>query len=704
MALDSNYVTAVDLNPYFVDKSTGEPLAGGVVSFYEDNNRVIGKPVYQLTGSPPNYTYTALPNPMILSNTGTFQDTNGNDIAVYYYPYDENGDIQLYYITVVDSLGTPQFTREAWPNEFAPSTSTSQTPVVNQISNSQFSQISFVNPLTITTAGAGTVNVNIAPGWFLNLTTSAVGSVTVAQNAVAGTSAYPYNPPFTLTVTPGANVTGLSLTQRLTNNPDIWSPQNVGAANGWVATSVLVAAGSSLAVNYVPSTGPTQNLLTANNTGGVYAEFTNTIQLTPPANTDTGATGYININIVLPVATPTTLGNIQVVPLQTNITGVTYGESSINNQISQLMYYYLPLLKYKPIKSYLVGWDFPLNPLQFAPASITVAAANVSSYYWDNTIIFQNATHGVTVTPAASGAISILSNNNTQFALVQYIPAPLANAALQNNLSVNIAAATAAVGGLQGTVSLWYTTGALPSTIGASQSIVASLTAAGKPATFNGAWVEIPRNGLGSTANATSLLGDAVFTVGSSATSRYNDYGFSGWTLSGNAAVNTATFMAIVVGFAPLSTASSINIESISLVPGDIPTRPAPQTPDEVLRDCQYYYEKSFDIDVLPVVNGGHSGQALIALLSTDTSHFQYFPTIYYKVTKYSTAPVGTIYNPVGNNNFCGVVEASAVDSCTTTTIQCFQSGFLINFTPPVSAIVTDSIVAQWTIDSRLGQ
>jgi hypothetical protein len=448
-----------------------------------------------------------------------------------------------------------------------------------------------------------------------------------------------------------------------------------------------------------------QHLLTANNTGGVYAEFTNTVQLTPPTNTETSTTGSVNIVIVLPIATPTTLGNVQVVPLQSNITGITYGETSVNSQINQLFYYYNPLLEYKPIKSYLVGWDFPLNPAQFVAMPITFANINASNYYWDQTIIFQNAAHGVTISRGASGALSVLSNNTTQFALIQYIPAPLANTILQNPLSVNISAATAVIGGLTGTVSLWYTTGVLPSTIASQQSIVASLNATGKPVTFNGSWIEVPRNGINGSSSATSLLGDATFKVSSSATANFNDYSFSGWNLNGAAAANTATFVAIVVGFAPLTTANSIDIESISLVPGNIPTRPAPQTYDEVLRDCQYYYEKSFDVGVYPAQNAGTGyGEELIALLSTDITHYQYYPTIHYKVTKYNPLPVVTTYNPLFNNSFCGVVEASAVASCTTTTTKPAQSSMLINFTPPSSAIVTDSIVVHWSVDSRLGQ
>lgn len=119
--LDSRFIVTSDLEEYFVDKDTGLPLAAGIVTFYSDIDRNTKKPVYQLTGSPPNYSYAVLPNPCILSAVGTFQDALGNNIVPYYFPYegtpaDSDGTIELYYITVESSGLVPQFTREAWPN------------------------------------------------------------------------------------------------------------------------------------------------------------------------------------------------------------------------------------------------------------------------------------------------------------------------------------------------------------------------------------------------------------------------------------------------------------------------------------------------------------------------------------------------------------------------------------------------------------
>jgi hypothetical protein len=116
MSINTLYIPAFYFQGGILDKNTGFPLAGGIVTFYKDQARTELKPVYQISESPPNYSFTVLPNPMTLSSIGTFQDNSGNDIVPYFFPYDENGNKELYYITVDSSLLVPQFTREGEPN------------------------------------------------------------------------------------------------------------------------------------------------------------------------------------------------------------------------------------------------------------------------------------------------------------------------------------------------------------------------------------------------------------------------------------------------------------------------------------------------------------------------------------------------------------------------------------------------------------
>lgn len=199
MGLDARFIVTSDLESLFRDKTTGLPLAGGIVTFYSDINRAIKKPVYQLTGSPPNYSYAPLPNPCFLSTKGTFQDADGNNIVAYYYPYegdpdDFTGTIELYYIVVENSGGVEQFTREAWPNFTAADTS-ADNAFENYIPNGQF-LIHNDQPIT-EVVGSNDVTYIAQGGWAVKVTT---GSTTVIETddkfnrittAVAGIDDYP---------------------------------------------------------------------------------------------------------------------------------------------------------------------------------------------------------------------------------------------------------------------------------------------------------------------------------------------------------------------------------------------------------------------------------------------------------------------------------------------------------------------------------
>jgi hypothetical protein len=142
--LDSRFICVSDLELYLVDNSSGLPLSGGILTFYSDVNRTVLKPVYQLTGTPGNYSYQPLNDPCTLSSSGTFQDALGNNIVPYYYPFEgtpaENTGIQeLYYITCVNSGFVPQFTRQGWPQAAGtPPIPINDEEVDNYIPNGQF--------------------------------------------------------------------------------------------------------------------------------------------------------------------------------------------------------------------------------------------------------------------------------------------------------------------------------------------------------------------------------------------------------------------------------------------------------------------------------------------------------------------------------------------------------------------------------------
>lgn len=199
--LDPRFFCTSDIDSYFVDNASGLPLSGGIVTFYSDVNRISLKPVYQLTGTPGNYTYSALPNPLPLSSAGTYTDEVGNNIVIYYYPFtgtpdDDTGVQELYYITCVNSGFVPQFIRQGWPQAAGSNT----PPIVDEeidnfIPNGQFlahNNISSLTepPITALTFGAQTIDAQAIAqgGWYFAYTngTNATFSNTFAQIPSSG--------------------------------------------------------------------------------------------------------------------------------------------------------------------------------------------------------------------------------------------------------------------------------------------------------------------------------------------------------------------------------------------------------------------------------------------------------------------------------------------------------------------------------------
>jgi hypothetical protein len=141
--------------------------------------------------------------------------------------------------------------------------------------------------------------------------------------------------------------------------------------------------------------------------------------------------------------------------------------------------------------------------------------------------------------------------------------------------------------------------------------------------------------------------------VDHSTTENFNNYGFSGWDLAGAADASLATFFAIVVGFEALATSDTVDVNSISLVHGDIPCRPNPKTPDITLFECERFYEKSYKTSVLPGATGanGQANQLIRPMLTTlkDSGNNMQFGGqpfgIEFKNQKRTSAPIITLYS-----------------------------------------------------------
>ena len=117
MAIDTRYMLSPPIWQVFTDKDTNEFLYNGYVLFFEDTNRMVGKPVFQITGSPPAYSYIPYGSLDIngawrvnLNTQGAFTE------AIYLFPYDSNGDPQNYFIQWYSEDDILQESREGWPN------------------------------------------------------------------------------------------------------------------------------------------------------------------------------------------------------------------------------------------------------------------------------------------------------------------------------------------------------------------------------------------------------------------------------------------------------------------------------------------------------------------------------------------------------------------------------------------------------------
>lgn len=722
MPINPLYMVTLSIEEYFVDPSTGTPLSGGFVYFYVDNNRNQLKPVYQLTGAPPNYTYTALPNPMQLSGVGTFEYPVGTNIAIYYYPYDDFGNVQNYYIAVYAAGtpppgGTPILTREAWPNipidsSAIPGQSTVSTD--NQLSNPQFIVVGF-DPNTILTISynTGTTTTEIAPGWLLEIIADGSGVASVAQNVYTGSSAHPTNPPYSISITAGNSIEQMNLIQRLTHNPGIWSQTNPPVLSGaYIAGSMALAPSTGTVIMYYsPNSGTEQEIMAFSNGPGLWQEFNATVPLIVSDNPTLSTTGYVDILLSLPVVGTTTLSSIQAVG--TNSAAIVpFDQEPVNRQIDHLFHYYQPQLNYKPIPSYLVGWDFPVNPAQFFGDTVPAQAlgANTSYYAWDQTILFQSLTSGITVARDDNGGMELTcASAGTQIAVVQYLDQATAREILGSPFSIGVNGYTS-LASLNGFVSVYAMIGALPD-LTANNSIVATLNPSGTVATRHGTWTQLTRTGQ---ASAEFEFGLPTLTTN-----------FSYWDYSDDALATTATFFAIVLSFPALAHNDTVTLNWISLQAGKIATKPSPQSLDQALSQSERFYEMSYesatDIATGTSVNALMFPQSVAHLIGTSTQSAYLASSFFipFKTEKRVDNPIMNIYS--SNTGTIGNVDVYMLGQAATHTDVAITRWALTTGNKYVNYLVTNntltpiensvntatpnlcSIGFQFVADARLG-
>lgn len=602
MALPSDlYFVAFPPQILFRDKDTALPLIAGSVYFYSEDDRTQLKPIYKQVKLPDNtYQFVEINNPVTLSAVGSFADDDGNDILIYLFPYtgtpENPGEPELYYLQVYNVDSIYQFDREAYPPNFSPITGNEAfLPTDNQITNPQFVDVLFdVDPTTNTysyNATGSNFEVEIAPGW--SIVTTGAGAVTLQQVAISDTNVVS-NPPYALQIQTGGSISAVTLRQRILASPTLFYG---GYINGQFSAKGISPNTIICSMNFNPSSGTQYTVIESETTdsNGEFTRLSDTKAIDGAIeNPDLAPDGYVDVDITWTPITTIQITSVQIAGVNDLGDSIQFVEQSTPMQENGLFYYFNPLLQYKPIPSLLVGWDFPLNPSQFNPDGAYTLDTTLA-YGWDQTLT-QSVVGNIAVVRNAvtNGFQATTANDDEAFYMMQYLTGAQAKKILGTKLSVNVNAFRTQAGG-DVNVRVYLYRAAAASSFPVVPTVLGTLTAAGAfsltAGVISDGWTEIPRSGLGLAVGTLT----AITTADYDSLNDTIDLRFSGWEMTTSADIADTDKFAIVATFECPTTGTVITVNSISLVEGEIATRPASQTADQVLTECQAYYETSFE-------------------------------------------------------------------------------------------------------------
>lgn len=687
MAINPLYIPLFTIEEVILDKDSGLPLSGGVVRFYRDSQRLTPKPVYQISGVSPNYMFVSVGTELTLGIAGDFVDLNGNPMVPYAYPYDSDGNVDLYYVTVVNQGGVPQFVRQAVPyippGGFSPSDLGNDG---NQISNPQFVESIFPRTGTTTIAVAGSNTVTpIAPGW--DLVTTGSGNV-VVEILKPTASNVPTNPPFALRILADSALgSTVILRQRLLNSPSIFRG---GFASAMFSAAVLSGGGSAISLTYAPSTGTNSVLIpnTAIPTDGAYHVIQGNAQITVQ-NNDPASTGYVDINITIPTARSIAITSIQVIGLAFS-TDVDFEEETAARQKDHLFHYYEDAAVRQSKDSILTGWNFGNNPWQFfIPDLFPPVASN--TYTADQTILIQqnyveaNVGNNVSVGRSHNAGenegyqVEAVTAHN-QFAILQYLASSATNQFFGQKMSCMVRALlVAASKTCRVKVRLIYKTTS-PSSLSRQYPILN--------------WTEGSDPVFHADFTVLKPIDDPAFTLTSVFTSsEFIQFQMPSWTN------DTTVFGLVVYTIDNIDQPSDyIVFNDISLVPNDFGLATQAESPAVTLMKCQYYFEKSYD----PAIQSGTASQtrnsfSAISNASVTAANIN----ASFKTVK-RVNPNITWYSPVSGavNNIANLTAAADIVVSATNNNGVNATGYPTLAGAPGA---NNILLAHWTADSRLG-
>jgi len=545
----------------------------------------------------------------------------------------------------------------------------------NQFTNSQFSQVYFTTPNVITVAGT----YNIAPGWFLDLVGTGTPTCTLSQLNFSGIDGneIPNYPPTGLEV----NATGWSsvtLRQRLKNNGALWTGK-------FVAISVTGQSGNvpqNIQVLYIPnSPGLPQTLLQGTLTPASFTTLANPTLISIPSSNTTDA----------------------IVPL--------YQQETTERTIDHEFNVYRNSIIIQPKNSLLAGWNFRQNPYQFINTSATVTLTPTPVYVADQTIAsFSDSGNAVlNITPGSStipfGWLQITALNNTvgQLMILQYIDGATIRGWWDFFVSVLVRARLINTSGTSNIKlkCVLFTCNAIPAILSAGDPIT-GFNAVGDPVFAPAYTARTPMSNTAFQNSPAYPLQNNFdpFEAGNVCPAMaFNKINLG--IIPSSVSFATLGVMLYTVG--NLTLGDSILLQSAALVPNEFAIDDSPKTFDEVLRQCQYYYEKSYDVLSLP---------GTVTLLNAPTCQLSstvaegYGLDRPFKVTKRSASgsvPTVTWYSTLDGsiNNISFGNPPASNDVVLSTSYNGTNSTGIPTFTTPLGIGIVLS--AQWTADARLG-
>lgn len=505
----------------------------------------------------------------------------------------------------------------------------------NQITNPQFSLISFASPYVIASITDSTIEV--APGWFLDL--AGTGAVELDRLPLNNALANPSNAPYALRILLSGAFTGAVLRQRFQQNGMLWANKIVSST----ITARIQGAPQNIGAVLVDSNGNTLTTVLDPNTlvDNAFTEYTGYGELGDTTNPNVPPAAYIDYKLNLPVAVDIYVTSFQLVVQELPIEP-SFEQDSIDRQIDHTFHYYKDSILIKPKDTILTGWSFALNPWQFYTTAATVDNT-AAKYIADQTIVsLQNPGSIQTLQDPLTGAFclqAVSATTQQQWAITQYIDQYTIWPYWGNYLSSLVNASISNGGGGATATQLKFKMRLLyRATVPAGVDPILTWNTIGTEPTYAAGWTAI------------KPLNDPEFTLGSLTP---DNFPFNSFLLP--AASASTNYLAIVlINTSPLSAASTdiVHFNRISLVPNIFAIDCNPETADQALRKCQFYYEKSYDNGTLPgtasITNGLR--QAPQTIFNATSVYAKTF-SLDFNTNKRSIAPVVNLYDYAGNIN-----------------------------------------------------